>query len=107
MIRARRDLVFEFGGEGRNRTVDTTIFSRMLYQLSYLATDGNRSLRTNEDHNMTQELDTLRPVECAEAAVEGSEWKVSGFARRRKQQAIEKAGGGRRAKQVKRRGDCV
>ena len=25
------------GGEGRNRTVDTTIFSRMLYQLSYLA----------------------------------------------------------------------
>jgi hypothetical protein len=26
------------GGEGRNRTVDTTIFSRMLYQLSYLAT---------------------------------------------------------------------
>jgi hypothetical protein len=28
------------GGEGRNRTVDTTIFSRMLYQLSYLATRG-------------------------------------------------------------------
>ena len=26
------------GGEGQNRTVDTTIFSRMLYQLSYLAT---------------------------------------------------------------------
>ncbi len=25
------------GGEGQNRTVDTTIFSRMLYQLSYLA----------------------------------------------------------------------
>ena len=24
-------------GEGRNRTVDTTIFSRVLYQLSYLA----------------------------------------------------------------------
>ena len=28
------------GGEGQNRTVDTTIFSRMLYQLSYLATRG-------------------------------------------------------------------
>ena len=28
------------GGEGQNRTVDTTIFSRMLYQLSYLATPG-------------------------------------------------------------------
>ena len=27
------------GGEGQNRTVDTTIFSRMLYQLSYLAAD--------------------------------------------------------------------
>jgi hypothetical protein len=24
-------------GEGRNRTADTTIFSRVLYQLSYLA----------------------------------------------------------------------
>ena len=39
------------GGEGRNRTVDTTIFSRMLYQLSYLATGGNRSLQRNDDHN--------------------------------------------------------
>lgn len=27
-------------GEGRNRTGDTTIFSRVLYQLSYLAWDG-------------------------------------------------------------------
>jgi hypothetical protein len=25
------------GGEGQNRTVDTTIFSRVLYLLSYLA----------------------------------------------------------------------
>ena len=25
------------GGEGRNRTGDTTVFSRVLYQLSYLA----------------------------------------------------------------------
>src|SRR5262245_25970877 len=32
------------GGEGQNRTVDTTIFSRMLYQLSYLATpEGSRA----------------------------------------------------------------
>ena len=35
-------IVREFGGEGQNRTVDTTIFSRMLYQLSYLATPGDR-----------------------------------------------------------------
>ncbi len=26
-----------FGGQGRNRTVDTRIFSPLLYQLSYLA----------------------------------------------------------------------
>jgi len=26
-------------GEGRNRTGDTTVFSRVLYQLSYLAAD--------------------------------------------------------------------
>src|SRR3954470_19656819 len=30
-------------GEGRNRTGDTTIFSRVLYQLSYLAARGNGS----------------------------------------------------------------
>jgi hypothetical protein len=32
-------------GEGRNRTGDTTIFSRVLYQLSYLAAreDGSAS----------------------------------------------------------------
>jgi hypothetical protein len=29
--------VSEEGGEGRNRTGDTTVFSRVLYQLSYLA----------------------------------------------------------------------
>ena len=27
-------------GEGQNRTADTTIFSRVLYQLSYLASGG-------------------------------------------------------------------
>ena len=26
-----------FGGQGRNRTIDTRIFSPLLYQLSYLA----------------------------------------------------------------------
>ena len=34
MRRSRSD------GEGRNRTGDTTIFSRVLYQLSYLARGG-------------------------------------------------------------------
>jgi hypothetical protein len=31
---------FERNGEGGNRTHDTTIFSRVLYQLSYLAVAG-------------------------------------------------------------------
>jgi hypothetical protein len=30
-------------GEGRNRTGDPTVFSRVLYQLSYLARDGKFS----------------------------------------------------------------
>jgi hypothetical protein len=37
-------IVRDFGGEGQNRTVDTTIFSRMLYQLSYLATGGTAQI---------------------------------------------------------------
>jgi hypothetical protein len=34
-------------GEGRNRTGDTTIFSRVLYQLSYLAAAVKRSARAS------------------------------------------------------------
>jgi hypothetical protein len=39
------------GGQGRNRTIDTRIFSPLLYQLSYLASDvvvvaGRRSRAT-------------------------------------------------------------
>lgn len=30
-----------FGAQGRNRTTDTAIFSRMLYQLSYLGAAPN------------------------------------------------------------------
>ena len=30
------------GGQGRNRTTDTRIFSPLLYQLSYLAAVGER-----------------------------------------------------------------
>ena len=33
----------ESGGPGQNRTVDTAIFSRVLYQLSYLGTKLGRS----------------------------------------------------------------
>ena len=31
-----------FGGQGRNRTTDTRIFSPLLYQLSYLADQRDR-----------------------------------------------------------------
>ena len=31
------------GGQGRNRTIDTRIFSPLLYQLSYLAICGIRA----------------------------------------------------------------
>lgn len=44
-----RDL--QDGAEGQNRTGDTTIFSRMLYQLSYLGL-RNASAR-NPNYNMT------------------------------------------------------
>ena len=37
LARRRRDEGESNGGQGRNRTADTAIFSRMLYQLSYLA----------------------------------------------------------------------
>ena len=43
---ANREKCWGFGGEGQNRTVDTTIFSRMLYQLSYLATRWVAQLAT-------------------------------------------------------------
>ncbi len=35
-------------GQGRNRTTDTTIFSRVLYQLSYLARTLSYLARTPE-----------------------------------------------------------
>ena len=42
------DFQGEKNGEGRNRTGDTTIFSRVLYQLSYLAAAESRLSRATE-----------------------------------------------------------
>jgi hypothetical protein len=36
-------IVFGVGAQGRNRTTDTAIFSRMLYQLSYLGAPKRRA----------------------------------------------------------------
>ena len=33
------------GGQGQSRTADTTIFSRVLYQLSYLAAGTNHTVQ--------------------------------------------------------------
>jgi hypothetical protein len=38
--KADAQLLDVFGGQGRNRTTDTRIFSPLLYQLSYLAVRG-------------------------------------------------------------------
>ena len=38
--RVRRFVLHMFGGQGRDRTGDTRIFSPLLYQLSYLATSS-------------------------------------------------------------------
>ena len=40
--RGRRQPAVSIHGQGRNRTTDTTIFSRVLYQLSYLAEKQKR-----------------------------------------------------------------
>jgi hypothetical protein len=36
-------LLYRSGAQGRDRTTDTAIFSRMLYQLSYLGTSGREA----------------------------------------------------------------
>ena len=45
------------GGEGQNRTVDTTIFSRMLYQLSYLATRSRETACGSSQLYQTSHMD--------------------------------------------------
>src|SRR5579863_905153 len=58
-----------FGGEGQNRTVDTTIFSRMLYQLSYLATRGCVLRRDDgSDHSMRDKANHKVPTRSARRA---------------------------------------
>src|SRR5437588_12496002 len=43
LVRRSRNRTRSANGEGRNRTGDTTVFSRVLYQLSYLARAGKSS----------------------------------------------------------------
>jgi hypothetical protein len=45
MARGTRAGLLTGNGEGRTRTGDTPVFSRVLYQLSYLAAGGAQSSR--------------------------------------------------------------
>ena len=59
------------GGQARNRTTDTRIFSPLLYQLSYLANDRveyNESLLHRQSHRIIEPLAKLpRASFCAAA----------------------------------------
>ena len=50
----------EYGGQGRNRTADTGIFSPLLYRLSYLATRRYSLLGGHPDCQLTK-------VSCAKS----------------------------------------
>ena len=53
----------QFGGEGRNRTADTWIFSPLLYRLSYLA--GPETIRAR----WAVQGSNLRPLRCKRSAL--------------------------------------
>ena len=58
------------GAQGRNRTTDTAIFSRMLYQLSYLGAEPGRG--PDEQSGRVIEAG-FRPVQNSLAAAPGGE----------------------------------
>ena len=53
------------GAQGRNRTTDTAIFSRMLYQLSYLGGAAAADQTTRLQRGPRFIGDWLRPVQRA------------------------------------------
>ena len=50
------EFVKKFGGQGRDRTGDTRIFSPLLYQLSYLATSYGASPSQNSSEHSPHHL---------------------------------------------------
>ena len=75
-------------GEGRNRTADTTIFSRVLYQLSYLAAAAKASARVRSADAGVGRCDLAvggrsRPRGCSPASWRGQRRAVRPGARRR------------------------
>src|SRR5262245_50769728 len=66
-----RRLPLENDGEGRNRTGDTTVFSRVLYQLSYLAEPSPRSVARRRSDARARSVpgrQAKRPDRCYRAA---------------------------------------
>ena len=83
----------DIGGQGRNRTTDTRIFSPLLYQLSYLAAGGcvlerpgaapSSNLR-RDDAAKSLILGRLRRAERGRAGNQGKPAPCPGFARDRR-----------------------
>ena len=85
--------LIDSGGQGRNRTTDTRIFSPLLYQLSYLAAGGcvlerpgaapSSNLRRDGEAKSLI-LGRLRSVERGRAGNQGKPAPCPGFARDRR-----------------------
>ena len=62
-------LAIDDGGQGRNRTADTRIFSPLLYQLSYLAVPADTQFMTSDGHRITRTYrgKALNPVPASAA----------------------------------------
>jgi hypothetical protein len=63
---------WKYGGQGRNRTADASLFRAALYQLSYLATEqkslvkgccGRRIITTWEGLRQTRSRETSLPID--------------------------------------------
>jgi hypothetical protein len=73
-----------YGGQGRNRTADTRIFSPLLYQLSYLATPVGYQVLTNKIVNLKQSVALLStgPSALIIAGAHNKSKKISSLKRR-------------------------
>ena len=60
------------GAEGQNRTADTTIFSRMLYQLSYLGTRWGPTDKARVYHALPPVTQSPRPAPSSAPATTSS-----------------------------------
>ena len=69
-----------FGGQGRNRTADTRIFSPLLYQLSYLATPGSLTL-SKKIHHLKQPSQNCQRTRAVRLSAKFTSTNQSGSSR--------------------------